>query len=73
MKKIIYSAFIAILISSGLFSEGKKLNIDYRLMVDFYAYPYFYEFTNQMNANSFNGSVIFRSEIKPVHCRRRNI
>jgi outer membrane protein OmpA-like peptidoglycan-associated protein len=63
MKKIIYSILITFIISITVFSQEKKLNIDYRLMADFYAYPYFYEFTNKMNANSFNGSIFFGVKI----------
>ena len=57
MKKIFYSILVFSAISAAVFPQEKKVNVDYRLIMDFYAYPYFYEFSNKMNANSFNGSV----------------
>ena len=64
MKKLIYPILFALMITTAVFSQEKKIDVDYRLILDFNAYPYFYEFTNKMNSNAFNGSIFFGAKLK---------
>lgn len=62
MKKIFKFLIIAGIICSQMVifgqEDNKKIKPEFRLIVDFFLFPYYYEFQNKMYGTSINGSII---------------